>query len=337
MTIGYVIEPKRVDTVLRCMLVLVLASIVSLSTAPTADQLAAASKYNAEHGGVSFLVIHQGKKIAENYPGRGSETRTWELASGTKSFTGVMALCAQEDGLLKLDEPVSKTITEWQADDRREITIRQLLSLVSGIPGREERGLALQVPSYSEAINAHAKFKPGARFQYGPTPFMAFGELMRRKLLPNREGVLQYLERRVFKPLTMQHGFWKLDRDGNPHLPSGAHMSAREWSKFGLMILAGGKGVLKSESVNELFRTTKANPSYGLSWWLPAEGGLQPDGFRHWNWPKSLPTDVHVAAGAGGQRLYVVPSRDLIVVRQAPIRVKDDFEDADFLSKLFLR
>ncbi len=319
------------------MLASLAASILTLSTAPSAAQLAEASKYSADHNGISFLVLFQDKVIGENYPNRGSANNASELASGTKSFTGIMALCAQQQGLLKLDERASETITEWKDGPKKDVTIRQLLSLTSGIPGGKGVMAGGRVPSYSEAIQLDSKFAPGTRFQYGPTPFMCFGEIMRRKLLPKKESVTEFMERTIFKPLGMSHGIWRKDTDGNPHMPSGAHFTAREWAKLGTMVIHDGKGVLKPGTIETLMHGTKANPSYGISWWLPSQGGVKPDGFRKWNWPSGLPQDVWVAAGAGGQRLYVIPSRDLVVVRQATIRLADTFDDGDFLVKLLLR
>ncbi len=299
-------------------------------TAPTASQIDAAAKYSREQLGASFLVMQSGKVLREEYPGLGRTDRAWELASGTKSFNGVMALYAVEDGLLKLDEKASDTITEWKVDRRKDITIRQLLSLVSGIPG----GTMGRPPSYSDAIGFKATADPGTRFQYGPAPFMAFGELMRRKLLPKKESVLAYIERRILKPAGAAHGPWKRDSDGNAHLPSGASMTAQDWAKFGEMIRLDGKGMLPPGKTKMLFQTTTVNPSYGLTWWLPSREGLTPGGRTNWKWSDKLPKDVYVAAGAGGQRLYVIPSHELVVVRQAPVRMADDFEDMPFLLAL---
>ncbi|MBC8064519.1 MAG: beta-lactamase family protein [Chlorobia bacterium] len=314
----------------------VLASILLSQGMPTPAQIKSASEYNASVRGISFLIIQRGKTLAEEYPNGGSATNATELASGTKSFTGVMALCAQEDGLLTLDEKASKTLPEWRGDTRKDITIRDLLTLSSGIPGNKGTRMGQRVPSYKDAITTEAVQTPGRKFQYGPTPFMCFGEILRRKLEPRKESVLSYIERRILNPIGAKHGNWRKDSDGNPHLPSGAFFSAREWSKFGEMILNDGKGVLKPGQTKALFEATKANPSYGLSWWLPAEGGVRPDGFRKWNFNKNLPRDIHIAAGAGGQRLYVIPSVGLVVVRQAKIKLQDDFDDSTFLSKLLL-
>lgn len=314
-----------------------LALLVLFQGGPTDTQLKAAAEYSALKQGISYLVLFKGKVVSEDYPNRGSATRATELASGTKSFAGVLALCAQEDGLLTLDEKVSVTLSEWRGDSRRDITIRQLLNLTSGIPGGQNALMGGRVPSYADAILVKATRTPGKRFQYGPNPFMAFGEVLRRKLTSRNESVMEYMDRRLFRAIDVKHGFWRKDKDGNPHLPSGAHLTARDWAKFGEMVRLDGKGVLKPGQTAILFQSTSANPSYGLTWWLPASPGLRPDGFRRWNVSAELPKDILTAGGAGGQRLYVVPSRELVVVRQAPVRLKDDFDDATFLAKLLLR
>jgi CubicO group peptidase (beta-lactamase class C family) len=72
-----------------------------------------------------------GRIVHEQYRQPGDEAERWRLASGTKFFSGVAAAAAVQDGLLSLDERVSDTLTEWGSDGRRDITMRQLLSLSS--------------------------------------------------------------------------------------------------------------------------------------------------------------------------------------------------------------
>ena len=112
------------------------------------------------------------------------------LASGTKSFAGVMLAAAIEDKLVSgFDEKVSDTITEWRSDPRkRRITVRQLLSLTGGV----EVGPNGRPPAYSAAVGFPSRYEPGETFEYGPVPFQAFGELMRRKLAPRNESVAGY-------------------------------------------------------------------------------------------------------------------------------------------------
>ena len=300
----------------------------------------AAAAYSAKARGFSMLVIEDGKVIFEDYPNGHTASEPHELASGTKSFTGLCALAASEDGILSLDEKVSGTITEWQGDPKREnITIHDLLSLTSGITSAT--GMA---PPYAQALQAEITAKPGEKFQYGPAPFQVFGELMVRKLKANRETkdkdannaaeitMVDYLKRRVLNPADIHVGLWRKGRDGMPLMPQGSAFTAREWAKVGELVLnggmAGGKQIIQSESLKTLFVGTAANPMYGLSWWLnrPMDDKLR-SSIRTLTMASDLryglpgvPNDLVMAAGAGKQRLYVIPSMKLIVVRQADVK-----------------
>ncbi|MCI0491420.1 MAG: beta-lactamase family protein, partial [Planctomycetes bacterium] len=167
---------------------------------------AAAAGYLEERNGHALLIYHRGKLIHEQYFNGHSADKAHRLASGTKSFWGPLAIAAQQDGLLTLDEKVADTITEWKDDPRKsQITIRQLLSLTSGIEG----GANDAPPPYAEAVKiAVSKAAPGKVFSYGPIPFQCFGELLRRKLQPKNETVAGYLRRRILDPIGMNVAFW---------------------------------------------------------------------------------------------------------------------------------
>jgi CubicO group peptidase (beta-lactamase class C family) len=80
------------------------------------------------------------KLLFERYDNGWSRNLPHPLASGSKSFVGVLAMMAVEDGLLSLDEKAADTLTEWKDDPRKSrITVRQLLNLSSGLsPGTAE-------------------------------------------------------------------------------------------------------------------------------------------------------------------------------------------------------
>jgi CubicO group peptidase (beta-lactamase class C family) len=297
--------------------------------------LAAAERSRAAQG-VATLVLLDGKIVFEDYPNGGSIAHATELASGTKSFSGVLALCAVEDKLLTLDEKASATLTEWRDDPaRRDITIRQILTLTSGIPGGESALITGRVPSYAEAAATAAVAAPGAKFSYGPAPFQVFGEILRRKLMPRDDTVTRYLQRKILEPLGIKPERWRNAATGNPNLPSGAALTARDWAKFGEMVRLDGKGVLPEGKLAECFRGTTTNPAYGLTWWLPAAGPIGSGaGSRHVGGPW-LPKDTWQAAGAGGQRLVVIPSLQLVAVRLAPVRGREGaFDDRGWLRAL---
>ncbi|MGH9947705.1 MAG: serine hydrolase domain-containing protein [Pyrinomonadaceae bacterium] len=330
---------------------LALISIAQTAKKPTADSpFNAAAAYSSKFRGLSVLVMKGDKVVFEEYQNGHSSETPWMLASGTKSFSGAMLAAAIEDKIISgFDEKVSETITEWKSDPRRSgITIRQLLSLTSGI----DAGSIGRPPSYSEAITFSSKFEPGEKFEYGPAPFQIFGELMRRKLAPKKESVLDYLKHRILDKIGLRVANWTL-QNGQPNLPSGAFLTAREWAKFGTLLKNGGKWhgkqILDKKLLDQLYTGSKANPNYGVTFWLnrsnngkaeisETKGPLQrllgdneseTTAISKNGVGSDIAKDLFMAAGAGKQRLYVIPSLDLVVVRQGR---QSKFDDHEFLK-----
>lgn len=310
-----------------------------------------AAAYSAGKKGISCLVRVDGKELFADYPNGGKPDRAHELASGTKSFSGVMAACAIQDKLISSwDEKVSDTITEWQADERKKgVTLRQLLSLCSGMGG----GQIGRVPTYADAVQTEFRFEPGKRFQYGPAPFQSFGEVLRRKLEPRSETPYDYLQRRIMKPIGLEVGAWRKGADKQIHLPSGAGLTATEWAKFGELVRAGGKWegkeIVSQKLLDECFLPSKANPSYGLTWWLGTSAGNTREAMMPALARLRNPTgkeqlrvkDLVFAAGAGNQRLFISRELKLVIVRQADgilaaLGGNDEtgWNDREFLARL---
>ena len=297
--------------------------------------------YSKGERGDAVLVMIDGRVVFEDYHNNGAVNQPHLLASGTKSFTGVMALAAVQDSLLSLDEPVSQTLHEWANEPQRAaITIRQLLSLTSGIEG----GPNGNPPAYGEAVTGALTAAPGTKFQYGPTPFQVFGEVMKRKLAARGETVAQYMKRRVLDPIGLKTGFWRGALQGEPQLPSGVYVTAREWAKFGEFIRLngqwGGKQLIPAGMLAELFKGTAANPAYGVTWWLnvdvpPAQRAEIALLQRNFGGMERVPglEGMVTAAGAFKQRLYVIPGYRMVVVRFGN-SVGKQFDDARFLGLL---
>jgi CubicO group peptidase (beta-lactamase class C family) len=288
----------------------------------TSDSLRSAADYLKELNGHAMLVYHRDQLVFEEYFNGWSADQPHRLASGTKSFSGAMLAAAVEDGLLTLDEKVVDTITEWKVDPRKsQVTIRHLLSLTSGIVPGSTRETS---PSYVRSVAiAGAKFWPGQRFQYGPIPYQIFGELMRRKLATKNESVEAYMKRRVLDPIGLRLSRWVKDEDGNVHLPNGMSMTAREWAKFGKFIMQQGKWdgrqIVPWNVLKECFVGSRANPNYGITFWLKEAG--------------NAPDDLVFARGLGSQRLYIIPSLELIIVQFAETEI---FDDGSFLRRLLV-
>ena len=305
-----------------------------------------AAEYSARCRGASLLVIQHGRVIFEEYANGHSAGKTLKIYSGTKAFWNLAALAAVQDGLLRLDERVAATLSEWSADPRKaRVTVRMLLDFSSGLePGTFLHGDG--VPNRCAcALGLPMVVEPGSAFQYGPAPLQVFHEVLERKLARRGETPTKYLERRVLRPMGLDAQRYLKDRAGDPLLATGWMLTAREWSAMGRVVLAGGAPVLRRGSLSPALHGSAANRAFALGWWnnRAAPGGREFDFEdmleRDWNrqsWSgavicRAAPPDLLACIGSGYQRQYVVPARGLIVVRQG---LGGRFSDAQFLRTL---
>jgi CubicO group peptidase (beta-lactamase class C family) len=370
--------------------------------APAADAIARAIAYSERFEGRAVLVMKDGVVLAEQYANGWSADRPHALASGTKSFSGITAAAAVTDGLITLDELVSDTITEWKTDPRASrITVRELLNLTSGLEpnsellGRQGYGikdlggandLAARLKGgarekapenwYAAVVKVPVTAEPGRTFRYGPTHFYAWGEFLTRKLAASsrpERTYWDYLHARVLKPagLEFPKTRFALDQQGNPNLPGGAHLTAREWAQWGEFVRRGcavqseadaaWTPVIDREALEQCFIGSRANPQYGLTWWLltgadgsvanvgGSEGGRLRKRLGRGERPgladvaagqtamirdvNGTPVKAVMAAGAGKQRLYLLPEHGLVIVRFAEMgQAGANFNDTQFLK-----
>jgi CubicO group peptidase (beta-lactamase class C family) len=319
--------------------ILVVAATDALSAAVTPATVRAAAAFSAGQGGKSFIAIQNGQTVFEQNAG---EPR--KIYSGTKAFWNLAALAAAEDCLLTLDERVSATIPAWRNDPRKaRVTIRQLLDFSCGLdpvfylhnnnPGDRDR----------IAIGAPIVASPGSAFIYGPSALQVFHQVLKEKL--RGESPTHYLERRVLHRLGLGSQRYLTDSAGNPLLAAGWYLSAREWARLGQLVLAGGAPVVTPGSLGQCWRGSPANRAFSLGWWnnRAAPGGREFDfedmlvpKWQRQNWSgavlcRDAPNDLVACVGSGYQRLYVIPSLNLVVVRQS---AGGRFSDARFLRVL---
>jgi CubicO group peptidase (beta-lactamase class C family) len=308
----------------------------------------AALTYSQARQGLTLLVAHHDQVCFQHYAASVLPEQPLPIASGTKSFAGVLGALAIQAGLLTWDEPVSQTLTEWQNQPaRQQITIHQLLNLTCGLaPGRSTLHSG-EISTAAMALTARQAFPPGQRFHYGSGPFQIFVALLARKLAAAglASDPLHYLKQVLFVPMGLEIGGWSYDADGLPHLASGARLTAQNWLKFGQLLAAKGQWqgqrLLDSQLLQDCWQGSSANPAYGLGFWLnPQMGGLNA-------WGKPLPpilaapNSLVMALGAGNQNLYVWPEQGWVIVRQGQLNRQDIlatplFEHQQFLERLGL-
>jgi CubicO group peptidase (beta-lactamase class C family) len=305
--------------------------------APTAEQrerCRLAIEYSKSKSGYAVLILENDHVICEDYHGQTTQPTPHHLYSGTKSFACALAVSLADEGQLSLDDLVSDTLPEWKSDPRKSrITVRQLLWFTSGLQSDEARlsldGLVehpVVGDKYTVALGLSAANEPGSHYEYGSTHLMAFGAYVRQ--LTGKDP-LTLLEERIFSKIGFKYAGWIHDPAGNAALPYGAFTTTREWAKFGSLLLHEGdwrgQRLLSAEGLAECRRGSTVMPAYGLTFWLNAEvtaaqleNAATPlktaDGNRMLY--GAGPPDLYVAAGAHNERLFVVPSRGLLVLRQ---------------------
>jgi len=310
---------------------------------PSESALARASEYSMSLGGQTFVVMFDGRLIAEEYANGGGPDRLQMLASGSKSFVGVAAMAAVEDGIIKLDDPVHQSLAEWKDDPAKSrINYRQLLSLTSGLKA-SSAGFVQQQPAWSEIAAGPMAGEPGQQFQYGANQLNVFALALQQKL--GTETFEAYLKRRILEPLDIQVQWRGRCADGNPQVGGGGFITSRDWATFGEWVrLEGqcnGQQIIAAKQLAECFNGSKPNPAYGLTWWIKQKVPrtlVEQITVLRTEWAEvanadGLPDELVAACGAGKQRLYIIPSRKLVVVRQGGFAGRG-FSDKTFLDFL---
>jgi len=331
---------------------LALPNCASGSSQPSATlheaSLCQAASYCATRKSRALLIKQDGHILHESYPNEGRKDEPYRIFSGTKGFWGLAAMAAVEEGLIHLDEKVADSLPEWKDDQRKsEVTLEQLLHFTGGL----ERGLHLHEDGLKDrnqlAMARPLVAAPGKSFIYGPSQLQVFHEVLKRKL---KQSTTHYLEKQVLNPLGLGPQRYLPDAAGNPLLAAGFIMTARQWAKMGDLLLNKGSAILNSSSFETLLQGSKANPAYSFGFWnnraagkaeareIDIEDILERDWDRQ-SWAnvclcKDAPPDMIACIGSSYQRLYVIPSRGIVIVR---LGQNTHFSDGDFLRLLLAR
>lgn len=307
--------------------------------------------YSTEHKGRGVVVLVGGAVAYERYDNGGAAAAPVHIHSSTKAFWCPAAAAMIDDGLLSsFDELAADTLTEWKSDPRRSrITVRHLLSLTSGLAGNVRELQGVNAPGedrYALAIDLESVREPGDTFNYGPSQFYVFGVIMSRKLAKTGESPVDYLRRRILDPIGVDVPRWQKDRAGNPNMPNGAYITAMDWATYGQFVLQEGewhgRQIVPRELIRECFEPTPVNPGHGLAFWLNRPHGVAAGGGQTLRGTETSGfvysaglTDIIAALGAGKNRMYIVPSLDMVIARQAEGEQVRGYSDDEFLSLLF--
>lgn len=296
----------------------------------TRQQLDKAVAYAEANQSQALIISQNGKILVEKYFDGYDKNSPHMLASGSKTFLGLTALAAVDEGKLNLDDHARKYFPEW-ANDRQKskITVRQLLTMSSGVEAGKFSENRKGEPGWQELTTKPMEAEPGTKYHYGPV-HINLGAYVVEKALKN-ESFEGYLKRKILDPLGIQVSWRMRYQDGHPQVAGGAFMTAPDWIKLGEMLrqkgVYQGKRILSEAAVKSLVQPSATNANYGLTCWLVPDGEKVMSNSDRRALPSWAPSDFFMAAGMGKQRLYIVPSRGIVAVRFGKglsVRYKDD-------------
>lgn len=309
------------------------------------DLVADLEAYAEGNGSMSLLVWHKGALQMEWYEEGADRTSYMESASMHKSVMALLYGLAIDQGFIpSVDEPAATYLTEWQNDARSKITIRNMLQMAHGL-GRASGGfsplgdnmkLNMGTDWAGIALKAQAEDPPNSVFAYSNLNSQLLGLILQRATgMPYAE----FLETALWSKVAESSAWVWLDRPGGLAKTSGSLFTpSRNWLRLGLLHLnrgrVGDEQVVPEDWIDEVTKPSPNNPNYGLQTWLGTEykekvtygKGVAA------HVPHSEPfeaRDVVYFDGAQGQRVYVIPSEDLVIVRMGEGGL--DFKTGAFL------
>jgi CubicO group peptidase (beta-lactamase class C family) len=270
----------------------------------------------------AVVIVHAGRIIAERYA-RGVGPDTPLLShSIAKSVVSTLVGILVRDGKLRLDAPAP--VSEWGNDERRSITIEQLLRMSAGFGFDEGGGPSIATSIWftepdTATVSAEATLRhaPGSTWGYCSRCYMVLSRIIGEVVGRGPQGVRDFAQRELFGPLGMERVTLEFDAMGTLMGAHAMFATARDFARLGLLYLNGGvvgrRRILPADWAAFVTRPT-AQGGYGAGFWLNTTAAKVPEWGIHWGL-SGTPRDAFMARGYLGQYIVVVPSADLVVVR----------------------
>ena len=300
----------------------------------SAEAIKAAADYAGANNSNAFIVIHNGKVVAERYFGGTTATTGIVSKSLAKPITALAIGRAIALGKIKsLDQPVSDFVPEWQGTPKAAMLIRHLLDMRSGLLAQGVSSEPMNMWSRAYLHPFHEKIileeypltdAPGSIYEYSN----ATSELV--ALVIERATGRRYAEfigNEVLKPIGAAGGQVWINRPGGlAHSGCCALLPAQSYARMAMLVAQdgkwGGRQLLPRSYVNAMKTPTAQNTHYGLGLWL-AGTYIDRRGFANQNRPGPkvlhaepyLTNDLVMFDGNSNQIVYIVPSQQLIVLR----------------------
>ena len=285
---------------------------------------------NAGQNTRALVVLYQGQIIGERFaPGFTGHTPQISWSQG-KSITAALVGVLVEQGEFDLELNSVAPVPEWHRDPqdpRREIRIRDLLNMSSGLDfqnygdsdtlrsftSENEHFLIYfeAINVFEHAINQPMDIPPNTQFRYRNSDPLTLGRIIRQTVEARGENYHIFPQRELFDKIGMRDVVLETDTYGNFIMTGYDFASAYDWARFGLLHLWDGEWlgerVLPEGWVEFVSTPSDSYNGYGGLFWLNAGGEFA-----------GLPRDAFWPAGHMGQLTIIIPSLDMVIVRLGP-------------------
>lgn len=279
----------------------------------------------------SFIILYNGRIVIEKYFGDHSVSKPWYWASAGKTLTSIMTGIAEEKGLLNINNKVSNYLgTGWTSapiEKENLITCKHLLTMTSGL----DDSLGDNV----DAANLQYLADAGKRWAY-------------HNVYLKLQAIIEATSQQTFSTFfntTLRDkigmtGTWLQTGDFSVF-----YSTARSMARFGLLALNNGtwnntKIVNENFFLNSVNTSQNINLAYGYLWWL--------NGKSSYHLPQSqfefqgklipnAPNDMYAALGKNDQKIYVVPSKKLVIIRMGDSADETNFALSNFDNALWAK
>lgn len=277
-----------------------------------------------------FIVLHNGKIVMENYFNGHSVTEPWYWASAGKTLTATVTGIAQQEGYLNINNKVSDYLgTGWTSIPLAKenlITNKHLLTMTSGL--NDALGDDVSPANLQYVADA------GTRWAY----HNVYVKLQDVVAQATGQTWSNYFNTKLRDKIGMTGGLW-VNLDGLSVYWS----TTRNMARFGLLALNKGKWennqiVPENYMQNATTTSQNLNLAYGYLWWLNGKPSYRlPQSQLQFNGTliPSAPSDMYCALGKNDQKIYVVPSKKLVIIRMGDVADGVNFALSDFDETLW--
>jgi CubicO group peptidase (beta-lactamase class C family) len=270
----------------------------------------------------AVVIVYDGKIIAEKYSegfDKHSKLMGWSM---TKSISNALVGILVKEGKLNLEDPAP--IPEWKNDDRKSITLNNLMQASSGlkwsesyfVPSSDFHNMFIRSDDKGGyAAKSELKHKPGEVFEYSSGTTNLLSRTIRQTV--GDDAYYRFTFEKLFYKIGMYGAVMEPDASGTFVMSSYSYATARDWARFGLLYLQdgmwNGERILPEGWVK--YSSTPAPAArkreYGAQWWLNAGDPNNPTDAKF----PGLPAESIIADGFENQFVVIVPSKKLVVVR----------------------